>query len=232
MAKANPIIVPIPANAKFKNRIDERYGELLVVGYAGHRPVGKRKTGYAFWLCQCDCGETSVLRGSALVTGNTTSCGKCDYGKRRRRHGYAPMGRVKPEYVVWERMRSRCENRSDKYFHHYGGRGISVCARWQLFDNFIADMGPRPSNRHSIDRYPNNDGNYEPGNCRWATAKMQQRNKRNNHYITFQGKVLCLQEWSEVTGIPRSALRTRIRDGWSTARMLTTPVRQMRRRQL
>lgn len=135
---------------------------------------------------------------------------------------YKPL-RQMPEYTCWGRMRQRCENPKNKSFRDYGGRGISVCARWQSFENFIADMGKRPSKNHSIERI-NNDGNYEPSNCRWATRAEQAINKRNNRYLTHNGETRLICEWAEITGIPRKTIITRIdQQNWNIADALTIP---------
>jgi hypothetical protein len=121
-------------------------------------------------------------------------------------------------------MTSRCENINSKAFCNYGARGISVCARWKnSFSDFFSDMGPRPSSKHSIDRIDNN-GNYCPENCRWATTKEQGNNKRDNIRLTFRGVSKTLMEWSRETGIIWATLHGRHRRGWPTERILTQPV--------
>jgi hypothetical protein len=111
-------------------------------------------------------------------------------------------------------MKDRCLNPGQKHYPHYGGRGITVCDRWKLdFLPFLADVGERPSPRHSLDRI-NVDGNYEPGNVRWATQAQQARNKRDNRTVTWQGQTLTVTDWARITGIHRNTLDARIRDGW------------------
>ena len=120
-------------------------------------------------------------------------------------------------------MIDRCGRPSHRFFHHYGGRGISVCDRWKTYDNFLADMGRRPSDKHSLDRIDNN-GNYEPNNCRWATSVTQLRNRRANRMITFNGRTMCIAEWSEETGLSSAAITQRIDGlGWSIENALTIP---------
>lgn len=119
------------------------------------------------------------------------------------------------EHNTWMGMRERCEKKTDKRYQDYGGRGIKVCERWQTFSNFLADMGRAPSEKHSLDRFPDKNGNYEPGNCRWATNTEQCRNKRDNHYITVKGDTKCLVEWSEISGIKAPTIRARLKTGWS-----------------
>lgn len=130
------------------------------------------------------------------------------------------------EYGIWKAIRHRCENPKAAGYHRYGGRGICVCKRWHNFTLFFADMGPRPSPKHSLDRYPDQNGNYEPGNCRWATRFEQQRNMRNNRLLTFNGETLCLSAWAERVGIHRTTLQYRMLLGWSAERVLTAPLRR------
>lgn len=174
------------------------------------------------WLCRCKCGnETSVI-AAKLVNGTTKSCG-CLQRERATRHG---LSRSR-EYQVWCDMKDRCVNSKNQYWHAYGGRGITICARWLRrggFTNFYADMGPRPSQKHSIDRIEN-DGNYTPKNCRWATAGEQANNLRKNRLFTFRGETRSLSEWSRHTGINLQTLTGRIiHKQWPIGRALTQPV--------
>lgn len=130
------------------------------------------------WECICVCGNTTIVDGTKLKSGHTKSCG-CYLKRFCKTHGEAGANRSK-EYSTWAAMIKRCRNKNDKKYKHYGGRGIRVCDRWLKFENFIEDMGVRPPGRLSLDRYPNNDGNYEPENCRWATYSQQNYNKRKN----------------------------------------------------
>ena len=126
-----------------------------------------------------------------------------------------------PTYVAWRAMLSRCRNPKSKDFARYGARGIVVCERWMKFENFLADMGARPLGM-TVDR-ERGEGNYEPGNCRWATPKEQARNRRSNVLITFQGHTASIAEWAERTGLERKTLENRIRVGWPVMKALTTP---------
>ena len=196
-----------------------RFGRLVI---QAKRPRSTWKTRNAEWSCLCDCGNTHVAQASNLKSGHTKSCGcyaRELYGTNNRRHGmYAS-----PEYNAWERMIQRCTNLKCEGFENYGGRGIRVCLEWlQDFEAFYRDMGPRPSARHSIDRI-NVDGDYEPSNCKWATHKQQARNRRNNRFVLCNGRLMCLTEAAEVTGINRKTLSTRLSRGWSGARLFAMP---------
>ncbi len=114
-----------------------------------------------------------------------------------------------PEHATWCRMRGRCGNPNFPQFKDYGGRGIRVCERWNSFENFLADMGPRPSAQHSLDRFPDNDGHYEPGNCRWATKAEQLENRRITIYVEINGVTRSTIGWSQITGISKTLIRKR-----------------------
>lgn len=175
------------------------------------------------WLCLCDCGGISRPTTGNLRGGNSRSCGclhREQTSKVNRSHGMANSR----EHAIWVMMKQRCINPKDSTYSKYGGRGITVCERWlESFENFFADMGPRPEGCQ-IDRI-DNDGPYCPENCQWADRKAQCRNRRNSRRITHNGKTATIAEWSEVTGIPYFTLIRRVKHyGWSPEKALTTPV--------
>lgn len=131
-----------------------------------------------------------------------------------------------PEYKSWEEMKYRCLSPSSANYPNYGGRGIKVCARWLSFENFLFDMGPRP-NGTSIDRI-DNDGNYELGNCRWATVTQQRRNKRSNVFLSLNGETKCIGEWEKLLGAKRGSFWLRHKRGWTDREILTTPFKSAR----
>lgn len=152
-----------------------RFGKLLVLVFAGTNNHHQ-----SAWLCKCDCGNRRTILGRSLRTGNTKSCGcllAVGSGEGHVKHGHSRRGKHTPEYNSWRAMNKRCSNPNTPGYKNWGGRGIKVCKRWLKFENFLADMGPRPAFT-SIERR-NNDGDYKPSNCYWATRKEQRANQRN-----------------------------------------------------
>lgn len=136
-----------------------------------------------------------------------------------------------PGYSSWQKMRYRCYNPRCVAYADYGGRGITVCDQWRTFKGFLRDMGPKPSPQHSIDRFPNSDGNYEPGNCRWATRKEQSKNRRTVRHMTFNGRTQTMTDWAKELGIDKRVLSLRLtRLGWTEERTLSMPKRPMKPR--
>lgn len=154
----------------------DRFGRLVAVSRAPNSPGGCVR-----WHLSCDCGGSTTSAASNLQRGKSRSCGclmRELVAERRRTHGRASGDRKTPEYNAWQAMIQRCENQNHAAWKNYGGRGIAVCERWRdSFENFLSDIGERPSDEHSLDRIDNSRG-YEPGNCRWATWSTQQRNRR------------------------------------------------------
>lgn len=202
-----------------------RFGRLVVIARA--KNVGNLTA----WLCRCDCGAQPTVIGANMRTGNTTSCGcfRREHSSAMATvHGYAReahYGGKTAEFNLWCSMRQRCNDPGHKSYPRYGGRGITVCERWDDFTAFLADMGPRPSPQHQIERV-NNDRGYSPENCRWATVTEQANNRRSSHLLTHNGQTKTIAEWARETGLGRSTIEQRLRVlGWSAERALTTPHR-------
>lgn len=175
------------------DRTGNRYGRLVV-------KEKKKIAGWGVrWVCVCDCGKEVLAAGYNLESGNTTSCG-CSRATHRMSKSHI--------YGLWKSMRQRCENPNDAAYPNYGARGIKVCERWQTFENFLADMPKRPAGT-TLDRI-DNDGDYEPSNCRWATWREQHDNKRNTKRFTAFGKSQSLVLWAEEYGINIRTLHNRI----------------------
>lgn len=141
------------------------------------------------------------------------------------KHGHRTRTHRSKEYAAWSHMMQRCNNPKDRRYPDYGGRGIRVCERWRKFENFLADVRLATSPEHSLDRYPDNNGHYEPENVRWATDFEQSQNKRNsNPLLVLNGQTKGLNQWAAEVGIPATRIRVRLRIGWSTEAALTTPM--------
>lgn len=165
-----------------------------------------------WWMCRCGrCGTVKKVLGKSLRNGQSRSCGCAKYGPY---HGV-------PEYKVWRRIHFRCSEANREHYHHYGERGITVCERWKSFDAFYADMGKRP-NGATIERV-NNDLGYSPENCRWATIKEQQNNKRSNIIVVFKGTSMTAAKSAELTGIRASIIRQRVHRGWPASKLFDPP---------
>lgn len=197
------------------------FGRLTVeerVGVTQHRAV--------VWRCKCSCGKTHDADSRQLGSGKTKSCGCLRSDNSRQtltKHGVTTWRGKKPKlYSVWCEMRARCSRPTHKHYADYGGRGIKVCERWddyELFEQDIAAMGPKPTASSTLDRKDNN-GNYEPGNCRWASKEEQSRNRRNVKRLTFNGKTQTAAEWALELGIPAQTIRGRVRAGLSVHQCL------------
>lgn len=185
--------------------LGQRFGRLEVI-----REAGRANDGKVLWRCRCDCGTEIESTKSNLKKGPNRSCGcyRSEVTRKKNfKHGMASRSNYTPEYEAWIGIKRRCMDTSNK---NYGGRGISMCDRWKVFENFYEDMGDRPSERHSIDRIKN-DGDYEPGNCKWSTRKEQNRNRRNCKYVVRDGEIVTLAEYADKTGQKRSTVYSRAR---------------------
>lgn len=182
------------------NLAGQVFGRLTVMQKSNLRSFG----GNAKWVCRCECGNITHVVGSGLKNGSSSSCGCFQVEgivRRSTKHGQGANGRVTPEYEAWHQMIARCENPNHEAYKNYGGRGISVCDRWRnSFKDFFSDVGKRPSPKHSLDRYPNINGNYEPSNFRWATSKQQNQGKRSNVWIEYDGFKLVKEDWARLFG--------------------------------
>lgn len=167
------------------------------------------------WLFKCDCGKDVILSKSNVKTGHTKSCG-C-YNQKVASERLTTHNKTNTKvYRTWSNMKRRCYDKNNKAYIRYGNKGITVCDRWlKSFENFYEDMGEPPTTKHTIDRIDNN-GNYEPSNCRWATQKQQNRNYSRNIDITINNKTHCLMEWCEIYNRPYDLVRQRIKKlGWN-----------------
>lgn len=188
------------------------FGQLTVLNY--HELVkqlnGSRK---AYWDCKCSCGKRLMVKGNAMLSGNTKSCGHL----KGELHGDS-SSRM---YNIWCKMRARCLNTSNNRFNHYGGRGISISKKWTKYSDFKDWALSNGYNKLlSIERI-NNNGNHTPSNCRWATQAEQVRNQRRSLILTHMGESMCAADWANKLGIPGSTIYSRLRKGWSTERALT-----------
>lgn len=210
------------------NNLDDCIGmtfnRLTLVAF--HEKRGRRK----FAHFQCSCGNKYIGEFSSVACGRTKSCGclsretSSAQGRANAVHGMTKT----PEYNVWGKMIARCTNHRDRSYPNYGGRGITVCDRWRVFQNFFDDMGRRPSNKHSIERI-DVDGNYEPANCVWATTHEQCRNKRNTVKHTLGDEQLILGDIAEKLGVSRETLVSRMARGMTAQEAVSKPVRRISR---
>ena len=197
----------------------QQFGRLVVLKRAETSEKSKPK-----WLCRCECGNEVTVIGHSLRSGITRSCGCL----RNENVGLSPVHGASHSrlYKIWDSMKYRCYNSKCQYFHRYGGRGIAICDEWR--DNFVAFREWALSSGYrddlSIDRI-DNDGNYCPENCRWATRKVQGNNQSTNHLLEYNGEIKTISQWSEITGIRHDTLLHRIKLGWSIEKVLTTPTK-------
>lgn len=194
--------------ARFKDLRGRVFGILSVMFDAGYRDGND----YRVWQCRCACGSEVRVSAKNLNRGSATTCG-CRQIKR-----YTLSGR---EYRIWTDMKTRCYNPNASRYPRYGGRGITVCDRWKHdFKAFLKDMGPCPKGL-SIDRI-DNDGDYEPSNCKWSDPRQQTINSSHARMLTKDGRTQCIADWSRELGIPQKLIQGRLYRGWPDERALTT----------
>lgn len=206
--------------SNFKDVTGQRFGLLTVI-----KRVENDKQGNSRWLCKCDCENTAIVSGKDLQRAHTKSCG-CLHEKHSK-----SQTRL---YRVWRGMKTRCLNSKYPYYSNYGGRGVQVCEEWkndfQTFYDWAMKNGYNEKAKRgecTLDRIDNN-GNYEPNNCRWTTNKQQSRNRRTNHLLTYKGKTQNIIQWVEETGISRSVFVSRLQNGWNMEKIIKTPVNYLK----
>lgn len=200
---------------KVRNLLGRHFKRWRVVAFAG--VVNKKRR----WKCICDCGIIRTVTTDALISGISGSCGclqKEAASKHNRTHG---LNRT-PEHNSWGHMKQRCLNKKCANYSGYGGRGIKICKRWLKFENFISDMGKRPGPRFTIERI-DNDGDYKPGNCRWATHKEQVNNQGSNTMVTLDGITKNVSQWALEIGVSAKLLNERLRHGWNVEEAFSIP---------
>lgn len=177
--------------------------------------VRKNSRGQNMWECLCECGSKSVVSATVLNKEEILSCG-CLRDELTSIRFSIHKQSYSITYKSWASMKSRCYNTKNNRYSLYGGRGIRVCERWLGkvgFLHFLEDMGMRPTNKHSIDRWPNNDGNYEPGNCRWATEDTQNRNRRSNVWLEYKGEKMVQKDWAKRLRIAPESIKYHLKRG-------------------
>lgn len=207
------------------------FGRLTVMSLDD--PIRKGKRVRTIWLCQCSCGKTKPVSAMNLKNGKAKSCGclrRETVRDRSQTHGESGENSLTTEYDAWHSMKRRCAGSTPAYKKNYLDKGITIHAPWvEDFTVFLAAVGRRPSPKHSLDRFPNPNGNYEPGNVRWATAKEQARNKTNNRHLTFNGETHIACEWAEILGINIKCFTERLRRWGECDRLFAVAKRSYRK---
>lgn len=203
--------------------VNKTFGRLRVISES---PIKRYKR--FFWLCLCQCGNEKIMDGNALRTGRAKSCG-CIVAEGIKQRSVIHGRTRTPEYRVWQHIKGRCNTPTDAAYHNYGGRGIKVCNRWNnSFQDFLEDMGLRPSLKHSIERVNNSKG-YSPENCKWATRKEQANNTRNTRRIEYNNQSMSVAQWAEKLNVNPFTLYRRLYSGWTDLEIILTPIGQKRR---
>lgn len=191
--------------------IGQKFVRLTVISEASNSKSGRTQ-----WNCICDCGKEKIVPTKWLRNGQAVSCG-CYNREKSTKHGMCQTR----TYKIWAGMISRCTNPQNSRWKRYGGRGITVCNKWLEFESFYKDMGEAPVNC-TLDRV-NNDKGYSPENCRWTTPKVQSNNRENNRRITCNSETKTLSEWAEQTGLSKTVIANRLKNGWSVDDALSVP---------
>lgn len=192
--------------------IGHKFNRLFVVAESNKRAA----SGAVMWKCVCDCGTTKIVDSNSLRGGRTRSCGcfnKEQAAARSTIHGECPRSGKSLTYLSWDSMIQRCTNPNSAKFGVYGGAGVVVVKEWLVFENFMRDMGLRPSKLHTLDRFPNPSGDYEPSNCRWATWAEQSRNRRDNVRILYDGKNLVVADWATILKTNANTIQRSLKRG-------------------
>lgn len=210
-------------------KIGDTLNRWTIVSFVGTRPRGpKSDYTYRIWKCKCSCGNEKEVLEPTLLNGRSKSCG-C-YGKQQwkvinKKHGETSDKKPSVEYRTWTAMLTRCRNINCNNYKDYGARGISVCESWNKFENFLQDMGRRPSNNHSLNKIDNN-GMYCKENCEWALFPIQAANKRNTRYVTYNGKEIAVCLLAREYNISNQLLSARLKRGWSIHEALHQPTQK------
>jgi len=185
--------------------VGAKFGRLTILEQAERSPSGPTR-----WRCKCDCGQEVIAIGTNITRGLSRSCGCliAEAAAQKAAHGETRNGQLTVEYIAYNSARARCNCRTNRVYPLYGGRGIEF--RFTSVEQFIACVGRRPSPQHSLDRYPNKDGHYEPGNVRWATKKEQANNTRCNRIIIYRGEPYTLAQLADKAGLPIYRMRYRL----------------------
>ena len=209
---------------KLDDLTGRKFGKLQVL----HRAPNHITSGgqvKAMWVCRCECGKEIEAYAAYLKRGTKTSCG-CERKQSNFKHGDCLATKKSRLYEIWNNMKSRCMRPTSTAYQNYGGRGIAVCKEWLDYPTFKKwALTNGYSDNLTIDRI-NNDGNYEPSNCRWATLKIQGNNTRHNVVIEYNGERHSISEWADLLHIPYKTLHYRLRSGWDVSKAFSTPLRK------
>jgi hypothetical protein len=200
--------------AKLIDLTGKTYGRLTVISLHSKKPRAR-------WNCICSCGIKKSILANALKAGNVQSCG-CLGRTTHITHGESTNGKITKEYGTWRKIKQRCFSKSCKEYLYYGNRGITICNRWLIFANFLDDMGRAPSPKHSIDRIDNN-GNYEPINCKWSTTVEQCNNRRTTRIVSYNGVNVPLSLLCRNENVSYNMVRRRIEKGYSIESSIHLP---------